>query len=240
MQAVLLDVQEVDSRLERLARREQTLPETVRLTELGEQRAAVASRLAVQGVEVDDLGTELRKAERDVAQVRTRRERDQQRLDTGAVTSARDLEVLQREIVNLDRRIGELEDAELEVMEQQEAAQAGHRESEATLAALDAEAESTTRSRDEELGAIHDEAAGLRAERERATSALPAELLTLYERVRAQHAGVGAGLLRGHRCEACRLELNAADLREIAAAPDDEVLRCPECNRLLVRAAPAP
>lgn len=227
----------MDTRLERLARREQTLPETVRLTELGEQRSAVTSRLALQGVEVEDLDAELRKAERDVAQVRTRRERDQQRLDTGAVTSAKDLEVLQREVVSLDRRIGELEDAELEVMERQEAAQAGQRESEATLAALDAETETTARTRDEELASIRSETATLRADRDDATGRLPAELLTLYERVRAQHAGVGAGLLRGRRCEACRLELNAADMREIVAAPADEVLRCPECNRLLVRAA---
>ncbi|TNC46168.1 C4-type zinc ribbon domain-containing protein, partial [Mumia zhuanghuii] len=37
------------------------------------------------------------------------------------------------------------------------------------------------------------------------------------------------------RCEGCRLEINGADLREIATKPSDEVLRCPECNRILVR-----
>ncbi|MET1038460.1 MAG: C4-type zinc ribbon domain-containing protein, partial [Aeromicrobium sp.] len=28
-----------------------------------------------------------------------------------------------------------------------------------------------------------------------------------------------------------------ADLRELKAAPEDEVLRCPECSRILVRTA---
>ena len=231
----MLDVQAHDARLDRLAHRRQTMPATQRLTELGEQRSQVSSRVAVQRTEVDDMSTEIRKAESDVAQVRTRRERDQKRLDTGAVTSAKDLEGLQREIVSLDRRISALEDAELEVMERMEAAQADQLQAEKELAALDAEMAGVASTRDGELGEIEAEAADLRDERDRAAATLPPDLLALYERVRGQHDGVGAAALRQHRCEGCRLELNAADLREIAAAPEDEVLRCPECNRLLVR-----
>jgi len=211
------------------------MPATQRLTELGEQRSQVSSRVAVQRTEVDDMSAEIRKAESDVAQVRTRRERDQKRLDTGAVTSAKDLEGLQREIVSLDRRISALEDAELEVMERMEAAQADQLQAEKEPAALDAEMAGVASTRDGELGEIEAEAADLRDERDRAAATLPPDLLALYERMRGQHDGVGAAALRQHRCEGCRLELNAADLREIAAAPEDEVLRCPECDRLLVR-----
>jgi predicted nucleic acid-binding Zn-ribbon protein len=64
---------------------------------------------------------------------------------------------------------------------------------------------------------------------------VPAELLALYDKVRAQYGGLAAAELRARRCEGCRLEINGADLREIAAMPDDEVLRCPECSRILVR-----
>ena len=85
------------------------------------------------------MAAEIKKAETDVAQVRIRRERDQQRLDTGAVTSAKDLEGLQREVVSLDRRISTLEDAELEVMERLEAAQGEQRRQEQEVAAIDAE-----------------------------------------------------------------------------------------------------
>jgi predicted nucleic acid-binding Zn-ribbon protein len=31
------------------------------------------------------------------------------------------------------------------------------------------------------------------------------------------------------------LEINAADLRVFSAAPEDEVLRCEECGRILIR-----
>ena len=65
---------------------------------------------------------------------------------------------------------------------------------------------------------------------------MPDDLLALYEKLRAQH-GIGAAALRARRCEGCRLEINAADLRDIAGRPADEVVRCPECSRILVRTA---
>jgi uncharacterized protein len=169
--------------------------------------------------------------------VRARRQRDQQRLDTGAVSSAKDLEGLQREVVSLDRRIAALEDAELEVMERLEQAQAEQQRLDKELAEIDAELATVAARRDGELGSIATEVAQITDERRRAAELLPADLLALYERVRAQHGGVGVGALRQRRCEACRLELNAADLRELAALADDEVMRCPECDRLLVRTA---
>jgi predicted nucleic acid-binding Zn-ribbon protein len=61
--------------------------------------------------------------------------------------------------------------------------------------------------------------------------------VALYEKVRAQHGGVGAAALVRRQCEGCRLQLNSGDVAELAKAPADEVLRCPECNRLLVRTA---
>lgn len=236
-QAVLLDVQAYDARLDRLAHRQQTLPETAQLAEMERTRSELASRLAAQRTEVDDLAGEITKAESDVALVRSRRLRDQQRLDSGAVSSAKDLEALQREVVSLDRRIATLEDEELEVMERLEEAQAQQQRMDKELARIDAEVATVSESRESQLATMAAEVAAIGTERQQAANLLPVDLLALYERVRAQHGGVGAGALRQRRCEACRLELNAADLRELAALPADEVLRCPECNRLLVRTA---
>ena len=91
--------------------------------------------------------------------------------------------------------------------------------------------------RDAAVEAIDDEAGTATAERERIVAQVPDELLALYDKVRAQYGGLAAAELRARRCEGCRLEINGADLREIAAMPDDEVLRCPECSRILVRTA---
>jgi uncharacterized protein len=234
-QHALLDVQTHDAQLDRLAHLRDTLPEAARVEKLTGERATMATRATLERTAVSDLSADVEKAERDVAQVRNRRVRDQERLDAGAVGSPKELERLQHEIQSLERRIGTLEDAELEVMEQLEQAQATLRQSEAGLARLDEELTSETAARDAALGDLDRQASGARSERDRAAADVPADLLALYEKVRAKQGGVGAAALKQRRCEGCRLEINAADLRELAAEPADAVLRCPECQRLLVR-----
>jgi hypothetical protein len=64
---------------------------------------------------------------------------------------------------------------------------------------------------------------------------VPAELLALYDRIRAGHGGIGAAEFVGNECGACRLQMIPADLAAVRAAPVDEVLRCEECGRILVR-----
>jgi uncharacterized protein len=66
---------------------------------------------------------------------------------------------------------------------------------------------------------------------------LPAELLALYEKVRASSSGVGAAALHRGRCEGCHLQLNTTDLNRLRDAPAEDVVRCEECRRILVRTA---
>ena len=72
-------------------------------------------------------------------------------------------------------------------------------------------------------------------ERERAADGMAEDLMTLYNKLRAQKGGIGAAALRARRCGGCSLEINAAELGVIAKAPSDEVLRCEECSRILIR-----
>ena len=63
----------------------------------------------------------------------------------------------------------------------------------------------------------------------------PADLLALYDKIRVRSGGLGAAALRGHRCSGCQLEATPTALAEYAAAAEDDVLRCEECERVLVR-----
>ena len=75
----------------------------------------------------------------------------------------------------------------------------------------------------------------LQAERETLAARAPGDLLALYDKLRAQLGGVGVGALQHGRCGGCQLNVGAADLARMADAPSDEVMRCEECNRILVR-----
>ena len=119
----LLDLQAIDTSLAQLAHRRKTLPELAEVDRLARELAALDDERVRAQVAVDDLDRDIARMEKDVEQVRVRAERDRTRLDAGT-GPAKELEALQHELATLSRRQGELEDAELELMEQREQAQA--------------------------------------------------------------------------------------------------------------------
>ena len=234
-QLKLLDVQDLDSRLDALRHQAANLPETAELRRLSAEMGELRASEGALRTEVDDLTREQRRADADVEQVKARRVRDQQRLDTGVVSNPKDLERLQHELVSLDRRVSELEDAELEVMERLETAQAALTDVRSRMQEVGAAGRELTGVRDRRIAALQAEAEKLTRERADAVEGMPAELLGLYERLRTDRDGVGAAHLRARRCEGCSLELDSAVLASIAGLGSDQVVRCEECGRILVR-----
>jgi predicted nucleic acid-binding Zn-ribbon protein len=228
-------VQELDSRLDQLRHQAANPPEAAELKEQTALRARVDGKAQDLQVQVDDLTREQRKADADVEQVKARRVRDQQRLDGGMVTNPKDLERLQHELVSLDRRISDLEDEELDVMERLEAVQIELQHLAAELEVVDERIAALTAARDERVAGLREEATEVAGRRREAAEGLPADLLTLYERLREQKGGVGAAALRVRRCGGCSLELDHSELAAIAKQPSDTVVRCEECSRILVR-----
>jgi predicted nucleic acid-binding Zn-ribbon protein len=232
----LLEVQEHDSRLDQIAHRRRTLPELAEIVELEKRLAEVDADLVVARTAERDLARDVAKAEADVEQVRSRAARNQARLDSGQ-GAAKELQNMQHELETLAARQSVLEDAELEIMERQEQAVAA-------LAAVEAAATSTQEQlavvrqrRDARFAELDAEQAELEARRKVAADGLPPALLELYVKVRDQNHGLGAARLYQRRCEGCRMELPPNDLARIKNAPADEVVRCEECRRILVRTA---
>ncbi|MBO0829920.1 MAG: hypothetical protein J2P24_19280 [Streptosporangiales bacterium] len=231
----LIDLQELDSTLDRLAHRRGTLPEIARAAELTDRLTKLRDEVVAAETNQSDLQREQRKADTDVEQVRTRASRDQQRLDTGGVASPKELENLQSEIGSLRKRQADLEEVELEIMERLE--EAGSRVAELATErdAAESELSSVEAARDEVFQQIDAEREQVAAERAGVAADVPDDLRTLYEKLRQQFGGVGAALLDGNRCGGCHLALNPAELARVRGAPDDEVVRCDECRRIIVR-----
>jgi predicted nucleic acid-binding Zn-ribbon protein len=233
-QLKLLDLAELDSELSRLEHRRRTLPENAEFERAQQRGAELRDELATLEAQESDLARDQAKAERDVDQVRARIERDRARLDAGQVSSPRELGNLQSEIASLERRQGDLEEVVLEVMERLEEVTRRAAAVSAEEADLAGRRGEIAARRDAAFAEIDEQAAKARDRRAAIAAEVPAELLGLYDRLRAQHT-VGAAALRNGRCEGCHLSLNTVDLARIRAAPPDEVLRCEECRRILVR-----
>jgi hypothetical protein len=122
-------------------------------------------------------------------------------------------------------------------MEELEAAEAQRAELRERVAATESQIAATTAARDAELAVLGASLSDQQADRASVAADLPTELLGLYAKIATSHGGVGAAELRRRRCTGCQLEISAADLSSFAGAPADEVLRCEECSRILVRTA---
>ncbi|MEE1753254.1 zinc ribbon domain-containing protein [Streptomyces sp. SP18CS02] len=233
----LLDVQALDVRLSQLAHKRRSLPEHAEIESLNKDLTQLRDLLVAAQTEESDCAREQTKAEQDVDQVRQRAARNQQRLDSGAISSPKDLENLQKEIVSLARRQGDLEDVVLEVMERRESAQERVAELTERVGSVQGKVEDATARRDAAQQQLDGEAATAVKERELVSASLPADLMKLYEKIREQQGGVGAALLYQRRCEGCRLELNITEVNDVRAAAADAVVRCENCRRILVRTA---
>lgn len=232
----LLDVCELDSRALQLRHRRAHLPQAAVVAELQASKKTTDDAVRDARVTRDDLERVQKKADADVEAVKTRRRRDQERMDSGAISSAKDLERMQHELTTLDRRISVLEDEELEVMEQLEEAQKTVTRLEAELAEINDKLAVAVDSVDVETSKIDGELAGVAEERTPALEGIPDDLLALYSRL-SEKMGVGAAELRARRCGGCNLQLDPAELSRIRGLAADEVVRCEECSRILVRTA---
>jgi uncharacterized protein len=233
----LLELADLDTELGRLDHRRRALPELAELAQLEERAVKVRDAKTIADTNLADLDRELGRAEKDVEQVRTRIDRDNQRLTAGQVSNARELESLQSEVASLRRRQDDLEEAVLELMERREAAQALLDGAVAEADKVAADTAAVTGRRDTALAEIGEQAAKASAARAAAAADVPADLLALYDKIRASSGGLGAAPLRRGQCGGCRVMLSTVDLNAVRAAAPDEVVRCEECRRILVRTA---
>jgi len=233
----LLELADIDAELTRIEHRRRGLPEHAELERLEARDAELRDSIAALTAQNSDLKREQAKAEADVEQVRARIDRDRNRLDSGMVNSPRELENLQSEVQSLHRRQSDLEEVVLDVMERLESAQSTLTQAAAEREQLATELTSVSAARDTALGELGEQSVKASDRRIEVAAAIPGDLLNLYDKLRAQHGGVGAAALRKRSCQGCNLTLNTVDLNAIRAAPEEEVLRCEECRRILVRTA---
>lgn len=232
-QRSLLELAKLDAELSRMAYRATHLPEREAYERVMGEHTAVADRLGAVRIALEDLDAQVSRLESEIDAVRKREDRDRSLLSSGA-TDAKHQADLQHELETLQRRQASLEDSLLEVMERREELQAQESLELAAIEGLQAELNSAQQAHDAALAEL-EEGRTERASRRNALSAeLNADLSALYERLRAG-GGPGAGPLQGHRCGACRIEIGRGELARISAAPEDEVVRCPECGAILLR-----
>jgi uncharacterized protein len=231
----LLDLQAVDTAIGQLDHRVKMLPEHAMLAERQTRRQALGQELVAADTTLSDALAAQTKAEADIAPVRERLVRDERAVDGGTLSDPKTLRSMIDEIAHLKTRISTLEDEELELMETVETAQAVRAKVLSDRTAIEDEMRALIAKRDAAVADLQADLADRRSVRAALLTEIPGPLVEAYEKVRARSGGVGAAALQGRRCTGCGLEANPSDYEKYLAAAADEILRCEECDRILVR-----
>ena len=237
IQVQLLDIQGKDTEVAQLEYKRATLPAIEVKKELQSNFERARDQHIASEMILSDLQREALKAEGDVEVVRQRVAKDQEMLNSGAINDPKQLSNLQHELESLAKRQLDLEDVELEVMERVEGAKAAVQVLAQQKIDFSAQLEVVSTELDSELAALTADLTDVHAERESLAAVMPAEFLSLYEKIRKGHQGMGAAKLHRGQCQGCRLTIPPQELNAIKAASPDAVIQCEECRCILIRTA---
>jgi hypothetical protein len=231
----LLAVQEHDTTADQLDHRKRTLPARVELDGVMTSIATIDQRTTAVEAARHELQRVQQRLEDDIATIAAKAKDHEKILYGGTVGNPRELQAMQDEIAALRKRIGQLEDQELELMEQIEpldqelAALVADRDSAdargAGLRAAIAEAEVE----------IDAEVVANQTERDGIAAGVDPDLLEEYEKLRPRSGGIAIARLVGGSCGGCHLQLSAVEVARIKKLPPEEPANCEECGRLLAR-----
>jgi len=233
-QSLILELQLLDNEIMQSTTKLKSLPEKEQLLHIEKRVTTANDELAVVKSEADKIALELRRGEVDVETVTDRIKKDEARLSSGNATP-KELEQLQHEVATLKKRQESLEEIELEIMIRNDAVTARSNTLNTDLASLQTLKDEISARLQIATDEINKVITDKNTARTLVAGKVEKALLDLYEKIRTNGGGVGAAALIGNKCNGCNLAINAVEMERIKSLAKDELLRCEECRRILVR-----
>ena len=233
-QSHILELQLLDSEVMQANTKLKSLPEIEQLLHIDKRITSANEELAQVKAEADQIALELRRGEVDVETVTDRIKKDEARLSSGNATP-KELEQLQHEVGTLKKRQESLEEIELEIMIRSDAITSRSNTLTTDLASLQTLKDEISGRLKTATDEINKVITDKNTARNLVANQIEKPLLELYEKIRTNGGGVGAAALVGNKCNGCNLAINAVEMERIKSLSKDELLRCEECRRILVR-----
>ncbi|MFN2611101.1 MAG: zinc ribbon domain-containing protein, partial [Actinomycetota bacterium] len=211
----LLELQKIDSTIDRLEARRRALPEQMALEALEEELSIVDKRMAEERSIYEEISSRQMKLETDIETIAAKSASEEKKLNSGDVANPRELAGLQAEIESLNRRRSDLEDRDLEVMQEKENAEAALKVSSDEGEALKERIGKATEQRDEAMVEIAADLQQAREQRQVWVPKFDKELLDFYDDLRASKGGIAATALIGSTCQGCHMQLPAQEVDSV-------------------------
>lgn len=227
---LLLDLQDVDSVIDRLARRLGEIKAALHETD---ELIAARSALRVAGESVTQKHAHRKDLDLADASLETRIKEADRRLYSGTVKNPKELLDLQNDIASLKRQKNTLDDQLFAAMVALEEAEADLKACSETMTRVEAEWRANQGDLAAELTRLEDELAEKTAEQSEARAQLSAPDLAQYDQLRRRKGGLAVVEMAGTVCGACGVRVTAHILQQLSQA--DHLARCGNCERILVR-----
>jgi uncharacterized protein len=228
----ILDLQELDSAIDRLVHRREQLEAGEELSALRKEMEESDARLGEIRLASDAVASESRRLELEIESMNAKLDAEQKRMYDGSIVNPNELEALQHEIASLKERRARAEDDLLEQMVRREEIDARGAEAEKDATAARARVEEVGGDAVRQLDQTGAELTARRSEREALVQAFDEELLELYDELRESKHGIGAAAIVDGVCQACHEKLSAVELDRLKRT--EGVKRCEYCRRIVV------
>ena len=235
--APLLEVQDLDLAADAARTRSAKLPERQAIPLLEAELGEINSRLAAANAARAEKQTEEERISQEVSQIARDIESAEVERYSGKRLNQDEAAAHTESQERLHEKQTLLEASEMELLEVIEAVESRIEEQESARAANRAESERVVEAIRKIEGEVLAELGSLAEAREKIAESIPLDLLSAYERVRAQpqKGGRGAAILAKGRCGACRIKLPSLEKTRMLAEPEEALIQCPQCRRILVR-----
>ena len=235
--APLLEIQSLDLATDAARKRATELPERKMLPKLAGRAAEVEAKLTAnrgEQLRIEGVEEELSLGVAQIAKEIEAAEVDRYSGKRKGRESAAAHDVSQEE---LRLKQVALEEEEMALLESMEKIEAAIEVDLSQIAKLRAEADQIKQALKKGEAEAATEMAGLVSARATLASGIPADVMAAYEKLRAQprSGGRGATSFEDGSCTGCRITLPSLERSRMLAQPEEALLQCPQCRKVLVR-----
>lgn len=224
----LYQLQVLDTDIEQKSRRLKEVE-----SQLKETDALRTARVTVEQAQkqLKDHRARLHRLELENQSLQTEIVDEERRLYGGRITIPKELRSLEGKIQNLKARRGKLEDDVLETMVAVEEGEALLAESEAVLAHVDSDWQTSQSTLVTERDRLRTSLGKQTADRDAQRAALPAKDLAVYDDLYRRKGGRSVARVASGACGACGVSVSARHFQ--AMTDGDELVSCSACERIM-------
>ena len=236
-QSPLLEVQKLDLAADKQIVRRRDLPERESLVACESHAASLDADHEQLRERRQALARSEHELEAEVQGVAAKAQEAEDKLYSGSITSPKELAAQQDEVRLLRERQAGLEEREMTLLEEIEELEGVIAENRTARERSDAQAAEIREAIRKAEGEIDTELASLASERAPWLPQIPQAILDEYERLRSSPklGGRVAAQLGDGRCDGCGIKLPVLEYKRMREQPEEAVLRCVSCRRVLVR-----